>query len=151
MHADTVPTWLDGNYDRNNIFAKILRSEAPCYKVYEDEDILAFLDAFPQTRGHTLLIPKRREARNLFDIDAATLARLAVVTQQVARAVVAALQPDGVQIFQQNAADAGQTVFHLHVHVVPRWRGGTLGLHYADKGDLAELAEVARLISNKVT
>ncbi len=147
MNDKTLPTWVEGTYDPNNIFAKILRCEAPCHEVYEDPDILAFLDAFPQNRGHTLLIPRRATSRNLFDIDPSTLARLTVATQLVARAIVSALQPDGVQIFQQNAADAGQTAFHMHVHVVPRWRGGSLGLRHAQKGDPAELAELALLIS----
>ena len=130
---------LYGDYDAQNIFAKIVRGEAPCYKVYEDEDVLAFLDLFPQSHGHTLVIPKRAPARNLLDIDADSLGKLMIATQKVARAVAAELEPVGIQIAQFNGAPAGQTVFHIHFHIVPRYEGEGLGVHAARKADEAQL------------
>nr|WP_265411187.1 HIT domain-containing protein [Pseudomonas aeruginosa] len=91
---------LHGVYDSQNIFAKIIRGEAPCYKVYEDEDVLAFLDLFPQSYGHTLVIPKHAEARNLLEIDAQNLAKVMAVVQRLTRALVEEVQPDGVQVAQ---------------------------------------------------
>ncbi len=130
---------LHGDYDAQNIFAKIIRGEAPCYKLYEDEYVLAFLDLFPQSRGHALVIPKQAAARNLLDIDADSLGRLALATQKVARAVAEELEPAGIQIAQFNGAPAGQTVFHIHFHIVPRYEGQGLGVHAAQKGDEADL------------
>lgn len=138
---------LHGDYDPQNIFAQIIRGEAPCYKLYEDEDVLAFLDLFPQAHGHTLVIPKRVAARNILEIDADSLAKLMAVTQQLTRALVAELQPDGVQVAQFNGAPAGQTVFHLHLHIIPRVVGQGLGIHAANRADPAELEQLqARLV-----
>src|SRR5690606_16096433 len=114
---------LHGTYDTQNIFAKIIRGEIPCYKLYEDEDVLAFLDLYPQSYGHCLVIPKNAEARNLLEIDDASLARVMAVVRKLARVVVDELAPAGVQIAQFNGAPAGQTVFHLHVHIIPRYEG----------------------------
>ncbi|GIZ11323.1 HIT family protein [Pseudomonas sp. NCCP-436] len=130
---------LQGTYDPQNIFAKIIRGEAPCYKLYEDDQVLAFLDLFPQSKGHSLVIPKRIEARNLLEIDEASLARVMAVVKKVAQALIDELQPDGVQVAQFNGAPAGQTVFHLHMHVIPRFVGENLGIHAAGKADPAEL------------
>ena len=99
---------LHGVYDSQNIFAKIIRGEAPCYKVYEDEDVLAFLDLFPQSYGHTLVIPKHAEARNLLEIDAQNLAKVMAVVQRLTRALVEEVQPDGVQVAQFNGAPPGR-------------------------------------------
>jgi histidine triad (HIT) family protein len=136
---------LDGSYDADNIFAKIIRGEAPCAKVYEDDDVLAFLDLFPQGKGHTLVIPKAGEARNLFDADPAVLQRLILGVQKVAGGVRKALKPDGVVITQFNGAPAGQTIFHIHFHIIPRFDGVALAGHgggrMADAGELAELAK----------
>ncbi len=138
---------LHGDYDPQNIFAQIIRGEAPCYKVYEDDEVLAFLDLFPQSFGHTLVIPKRVQARNLLEIDADSLARLIQVTQRLARALVEELQPDGVQVAQFNGTAAGQTVFHIHMHLVPRYATQGLGAHAAGKAEPAELAQLqARLV-----
>ncbi|SFQ05773.1 HIT family protein [Pseudomonas borbori] len=138
---------LHGDYDPQNIFAQIIRGEAPCYKLYEDDDVLAFLDLFPQAHGHTLVIPKRVAARNILEIDAQSLAKLMAVTQQLTRVLVAELQPDGVQVAQFNGAPAGQTVFHLHMHIIPRVAGQDLGIHAANRADPAELAQLqARLV-----
>jgi histidine triad (HIT) family protein len=115
-------------YDAGNIFAKILKGEIPAHKVYEDADTVAFMDVMPQAPGHTLVVPKA-PSRNLLDADPATLSRLMPVVQRVARAVKAAFAADGVTIFQYNEAAAGQSVFHLHVHVVPRREGVALKPH----------------------
>ena len=133
---------LDGPYDRDNIFAKVLRGEAPSAKVYEDDVVLAIMDVFPQARGHVLVLPKA-ESRNLLDADPATLQGLIVRVQKVARAVRAALQPDGVTIMQFNGAAGGQTVFHLHVHIVPRYGTEPMGRHAS--GRMAEGAELEAL------
>ncbi len=141
---------LDGTYDAANIFAKIVRGEAPCAKVYEDDDVLAFLDLFPQGRGHTLVISKTAQARNLLDIDTETLGRLMTGVQKVARGVRAALNPDGVVITQFNGAPAGQTVFHLHFHIIPRWDGQPLARHGQGMADPKELAVLAKQIADAI-
>ena len=109
-------------YDPNNIFAKILRGELPCHKVYEDDHAFAFLDIMPRAPGHTLVVPKSA-ARNLFDIDPDDLAHAAKVAQKVAKASMKAFGADGVTIQQFNESAGGQVVFHLHVHVIPRKEG----------------------------
>lgn len=119
---------LDGQYDEGNIFARILRGELPAAKVFEDEHALAILDVFPQSHGHTLVLPKQ-PARNLLDIEPEALAALIGRVQRVARAVHDALQPDGLTISQFNGAAGGQSVFHLHFHVIPRWEGRPLAGH----------------------
>ena len=113
---------LTPTYDANNIFAKILRGEAPCMKVYEDDVSLAFLDVMPRADGHTLVIPKA-PARNIFDIAPADLARLMPAVQKVALAVKAGMAAEGLTIQQFNEEAGGQQVFHLHFHVLPRWPG----------------------------
>ncbi|HTE40876.1 MAG TPA: HIT family protein [Steroidobacteraceae bacterium] len=133
-------------YDRNNIFAKILRGEIPAYKVYEDAHALSFMDVMPQSDGHTLVIPKS-EAENFFDITPEALASLMTATQIVARAVDKAFNPDGVRIIQFNRPAAGQTVFHIHFHIVPCYEGVPLKSHVrdmADKNMLAAHAEKVR-------
>lgn len=112
-------------YDENNIFAKILRGEAPCTKVCEDDVSLAFLDVMPRADGHTLVIPKV-PARNLFDIAPDDLARFMPSVQKVACAVMAGMTAEGVVLQQFNEAIGGQQVFHLHFHVLPRWEGVAL-------------------------
>lgn len=133
-------------YDQSNVFAKILRGEIPAFKVYEDDKALSFMDAMPQSDGHTLVIPKV-EARNFFDITPAALADLIEATQHVARGVQQALRPDGMRIIQFNEPAGGQTVFHIHFHIVPCYEGVSLrghGRDWADKGKLAEHAEKIR-------
>jgi histidine triad (HIT) family protein len=115
-------------YDSNNVFAKILRGEIPCHKVYEDADVIAFMDVMPQGQGHTLVVPKAA-SRNLLDADAHVLAKILPVAQKVALAVKTAFGADGVSLFQYNEAAGGQSVFHLHVHVVPRFEGMPLKPH----------------------
>ncbi len=115
-------------YDPNNIFAKILRGEIPSHKVYEDADALVIMDAMPQSPGHTLIIPKA-PSRNLLDADPEMLARLAPLIQKMMRAVKEAFAADGVTLVQFNEPASGQTVFHLHFHVIPRIEGTPLKPH----------------------
>ena len=142
---------LDGTYDDGNIFAKILRGEAPAVRVFEDDQVLAFLDVFPQARGHTLVIPKRSTARNLLEAAPEVLGPLMAGVQRVARGVRAALKPDGLMISQFNGTAAGQTVFHLHVHIIPRWDGVALGRHGAGMADMEELKVLASLIAAEIS
>lgn len=136
---------LHAAYDPDNIFAKILRGEIPSVKVWEDDAVLAFMDVFPQSEGHVLIIPKTSRARNLLEVEPETLARLAAATQRTARAVEKALRPDGFQIMQFNGTAGGQTVFHLHFHVIPRWADRRLKGHaqapMADTETLRALAD----------
>ena len=113
---------LAAPYDPENIFAKILRGEIPCHKVYEDEHTLAFMDVMPQADCHTLVIPKT-PAENILDLPPGALAATIVTTQRVARAVKRAFDAPGILIAQLNGSAAGQSVFHIHFHVVPRWDG----------------------------
>lgn len=125
-------------YDTDNVFAKILRGELPAHKVYEDDDVIAFMDVMPQGPGHTLVVPKAA-SRNILDADPAVLAKLLPAVQKVAVAVKKAFDADGVSIFQYNEAAGGQSVFHLHVHVVPRHEGVPLGRHSDTMEDPAVL------------
>lgn len=134
------------SYDTNNIFAKILRGEIPCHKVYEDEATLAFMDVMPRADGHTLVIPKA-PSRNLLDADPAVLGALMASVQKVAKAVAKAFDADGILISQFNEPAAGQTVYHLHVHILPRHEGVSLRPHggkMADNGVLAKHAGMIR-------
>jgi histidine triad (HIT) family protein len=109
-------------YDPNNIFAKILRGEFPCHKVYEDDHVVAFLDIMPRTPGHTLVIPKA-PARNILDIEVEDYLHVGRATHRIAAAAKQAFNADGLTIQQFNEASGGQVVFHLHVHVMPRHDG----------------------------
>ncbi len=139
-------------YDKNNIFAKILRGEIPSIKVYEDEHALAFMDIAPHERGHTLVIPKA-EAESLLDLPSASAGPFLLATQKVARAVKAAMDAPGIMIAQLNGAAAGQTVFHVHFHIIPRMGADHMpigraideGMH-GKQGDPKELEEIAKLI-----
>jgi len=136
---------LHGSYDPDNIFAKIMRGEMPCVKVYEDENILSFMDVFPQSEGHVLVIPKA-PSRNLLETNAKDIGRLFGAVQRIAKAVETALKPDGIVVTQFNGAPAGQTVFHTHVHIIPRYDNVALGAHggagaMADMDVLKDLAE----------
>jgi len=113
---------LHGPYDPDNIFARILRGDMPSVTVWEDDDVLAFMDVFPQSEGHVLVISKTAQARTLLDIAPEALARVTAAVQRIARAVDKALAPDGISVMQFNGAAGGQTVFHLHFHVIPRWK-----------------------------
>ena len=126
-------------YDRDNVFARILRGEIPAHKVYEDAHTLAFMDVMPQADGHVLVIPKVA-AENLFEVPPEALTATILTTQRVARAVQKAFDAPGILIAQLNGAPAGQSVFHLHFHVVPRREGFDLRLHARDMADHAVLA-----------
>lgn len=126
------------SYDNDNIFAKILRGEIPSVKVYEDDDTLAFMDVMPQAPGHLLVIPKSG-SRNLLDADPAVLAKTIPVVQKLAVAAKAAFAADGVYIAQFNEPAAGQTVFHLHFHIVPRKDGEPLKPHSGAMADVEVL------------
>ena len=133
-------------YDTNNIFAKILRGEIPSHRVYEDEHTVAFMDVMPQANGHTLVIPKT-PSRNILDADPETLARLLPVVQKVAVAAKEAFEADGVTVIQFNEPAAGQTVYHLHFHIIPRIEGQPLKPHSGtmeDQGVLAANAQKLR-------
>jgi histidine triad (HIT) family protein len=139
---------LEGTYDRDNIFAKILRGDMPCVKISEDDAILSFMDVFPQSPGHALVVPKSVEARNLLELPADRVAPLFQEVQRLARASVKALKPDGVVVTQFNGAPAGQTVFHLHVHVIPRYDNLPLAGHgHGKMADLEMLRAQAAQIS----
>jgi len=143
---------LDGVYDDQNIFAKIVRGEAPAVKIYEDHAVLAFMDVFPQSRGHCLVVSKTSRARNLLDVEPDVLCKLMSDVQRIGRAVVAALNPDGVVITQFNGSPAGQTVFHLHVHIIPRWIDQPLKGHsQGQMADMAELKALAEQIAAKIS
>ena len=135
---------LTGAYDPANIFAKILRGEIPAAKVWEDENILAFMDVFPQSEGHVLVIHKTSTARNLLASSPEHLAQLTAAVQRTARAVNAALAPEGFSIMQFNGEAGGQTVFHLHFHVIPRWSDRALKGHgHAPMADAETLKALA--------
>jgi histidine triad (HIT) family protein len=133
------------SYDPDNIFAKILRGEIPCHKVLEDEATLAFMDVMPQADGHTLVVPKA-PSRNLLDADPATLGPLMASVQKVAKAVRRAFAAEGILIKQFNEPAAGQTVYHLHFHVLPRHTGIELRPHAGKMADHAVLAQHAAMI-----
>lgn len=115
-------------YDKDNVFAKILRGEAPAYVVEDDEHTFTMMDIMPQSKGHTLVIPKI-SAANLLDVAKETLTPLIHQVQRVSLAVDKVFRPDGVMVVQLNRAGAGQSVFHLHFHVIPKWGGLNLTMH----------------------
>ncbi|MFE1599597.1 HIT family protein [Methylobacterium sp. ID0610] len=132
-------------YDPNNIFAKILRGEIPSHRVYEDAHVIAFMDVMPQADGHTLVVPKAA-SRGLLDADPAVLGPLFTAVQKVAGAVKTAFAADGLVITQFNEPAGGQTVFHLHVHVIPRYEGVPLRQHGRGMADPAVLAAHAEKV-----
>ena len=125
-------------YDDTNIFARILRGDIPCVTVYEDDDTLAFMDVMPQAPGHLLVIPKRG-SRNLLDADPQVLTQVIPVVQKLAIAAKDAFEADGIHIAQFNEPAAGQTVFHLHFHIIPRKDGEPLKPHSGAMADAATL------------
>lgn len=140
---------LDGSYDDDNVFALILAGKIPSTKLYEDEHTLAFLDIQPQSKGHALVISKWSKARNILDVEPEALAQVMATVQKVARALRDALSPDGLHVAQFNGALAGQTVFHLHVHIVPRWEGQPIGFARHGQGGFADPAEL-QLLADQV-
>ncbi|MBX9450509.1 MAG: HIT family protein [Mesorhizobium sp.] len=132
-------------YDPDNVFAKILRGDMPAHKLYEDADTLAFMDIMPRGDGHCLVIPKT-PSRNILDVEPASLSAVAATTQKLARAVMKAFSADGVTVQQFNEAAGGQVVFHLHVHIIPRFDGVSLKPHTGQMEDQAVLAANAEKI-----
>jgi histidine triad (HIT) family protein len=132
-------------YDPDNIFAKILRNEIPACRVYEDDETLAFMDVMPQSPGHTLVIPKQA-AENLYDLDLAAGTAVLRTARKVAIAVKDALHADGIMLNQFNGPVAGQTVFHFHVHIVPRYANVPLRKHSGEMEDTAKLEQQAEKI-----
>jgi histidine triad (HIT) family protein len=126
-------------YDDNNVFAKILRGELPSYRLYEDEATIAVMDVMPTADGHSLVIPKAA-SRNILDADPETLQKLIPTVQRIARAVKKAFKADGVAVYQFNEPASGQSVFHLHFHVVPRFEGVPAKPHGSKMEDQAVLA-----------
>jgi histidine triad (HIT) family protein len=133
-------------YDPNNIFAKILRGELPCYKVYEDDKAFAFLDIMPRALGHTLVLPKA-PVRNILDVSPENLAHVAKVAQKVAKAAMMAFSSDGVTVQQFNEGAGGQVVFHLHVHVIPRKAGAPMKPPASEKEKPEVLADAAKKLA----
>lgn len=133
------------NYDDSNPFARILRGELPCIKVAETGSALAFMDLMPQADGHLLVVPKEKAAQ-IFELSDASTVACMRMTQKLAIAVRAALRPDGVFIGQFNGSAAGQTVPHVHFHVIPRWQGQDLRMHARDVADAATLEALAKRI-----
>ena len=139
---------LTGAYDPDNIFARILRGDIPSATVWEDDDVLAFMDVFPQSDGHVLVISKTSQARNLLEVEPEVLARLTAAVQRTARAVTKVLQPEGFSILQFNGDAGGQTVFHLHFHIVPRWADRPMKGHgHAPMADTEALKALAARIA----
>lgn len=135
------------DYDSSNLFARMIRGEIPATRVFEDETVLVIMDIFPQSKGHLLVIPKAA-SRNLLDADTAALSAAIPYVQRLARAVKAALNPDGIRIAQFNEAPAGQSVFHLHFHVIPIYEGVALRGHGSGgRADDTELAQQAQAIA----
>lgn len=132
-------------YDSDNVFAKILRGEIPCHRIYEDEHTLAFMDVMPQVEGHCLVIPKQ-PCRNLLDVNGEALTWVMATVQRVAKAALTALSADGVQVRQYNESAAGQTVFHLHFHILPLKEGDAVRPHSGSMAGQAVLAKQAELI-----
>lgn len=133
------------SYDDTNIFAKILRGEIPCHRVYEDAETLAFMDVMPQSPGHLLVIPKS-PSRNILDADPAVLSKLIPVVQKLANAAKDAFEADGITVTQFNEPAAGQTVYHLHFHVIPRYEGASLKPHSGQMEDQGVLAANAKKV-----
>ena len=138
------------SYDPNNIFAKILRGELPCHKVYEDDKALAFLDIMPRAPGHTLVIPKA-PARNILDVAPDDFAHVMKVAQRIAKVSVDVFGADGVTLQQFSEGAGGQVVFHLHVHVIPRKQGVAMKPPASEKEKPEVLAEHAKLLAAAIS
>lgn len=132
-------------YDNDNIFAKILRGDAPAFKVFEDDYSLAFMDVMPQVEGHTLVIPKD-PTENIHNADPVILGHTMVAVQKVAAAVKTAFDAPGIMLAQLNGVEAGQTVFHLHFHILPRREGLEMVMHARQLADFDVLERHAQLI-----
>lgn len=142
---------LHGAYDDNNLFAKILRGEVPSVKVYEDDVALAFMDLFPQSRGHTLVAPKGQRVKNFLEMDEASVGPYLERVQRIAKALTKALKPDGVVVAQYNGTPGGQTIFYPHFHIIPRYEGvGLAGHAHQQRADISELEKIAQSIAAEI-
>ncbi len=138
---------LHGSYDPDNVFAKIIRGEMPCVQVFDAPHTMGIMDVFPQSKGHMLVIHKISKARNILEVEHEHLCQIMEAVQHLARAADRALKPDGIVITQFNGAPAGQTVFHLHVHIIPRYEGAPARAHASGQmADMAELEAIAAQI-----
>lgn len=122
--------------DENCIFCKILAGEIPSTAVYEDDDFKAILDVNPAARGHVIILPKNHAA-NIYELPDEDASKIMIVAKKIATAIEKAYHCDGVNILQNNGEAAGQTVFHLHVHVIPRFKGDTVNIGWK-QGDMPE-------------
>lgn len=136
-------------YESDNVFAKILRGELPCCKVYEDDKTLAMMDIMPRADGHVLVLPKAA-SRNILDIAPEDLTAVALTAQKMARAVKKAFTADGTSIYQFSEKAGGQEVYHTHVHVIPRFNDVPLGEHTGKMADQEKLAALAAKIASAI-
>ena len=143
MHPDEA-------YDDNNIFAKILRGDLPCFTVYEDEQTLAFMDIMPQSPGHVLVIPKN-PSTNMLTIAEEDVVAVMRTTHKIAPSIRKAMGAEGFMVVQLNGSEAGQTVPHLHMHIVPRQGGIDIGFHARDVADMDELAAIGEKIAAQIS
>ena len=135
---------------RGCIFCQILAGNAPASRVYEDDEVLVFMDLFPVEDGHTLIIPQSHW-ENIFEIPTEVLQKVIATSQSIAQAIYKSLDPRGIQVFQLNGAAAGQTVFHYHMHLIPRWQGGSFVFHGRHRGEREKLDEIAGRIRHALT
>jgi len=136
-------------YDTENVFAQILGGKMPAHKVYENDQTLAFLDIMPVSVGHTLIIPKA-EAENIFELENEPGSEVFVTTKKVAHAIRASLEPTGLILTQLNGSDAGQTVFHYHMHIIPVYKKTPLTMHGKKVEDFEKLATTAKIIKQVI-
>ena len=136
-------------YDANNVFAQILEGKMPAHKVFENEHTLAFMDIMPVSVGHTLIVPKA-EAENIFELENEPGSEVFKTTKKVAHGILASLNPTGLIITQLNGTDAGQTVFHYHMHIIPVYEKMPLRLHGKETADAEALAKTAKIIKQAV-
>jgi|ETNmetMinimDraft_32_1059908.scaffolds.fasta_scaffold13623_4 histidine triad (HIT) family protein len=136
-------------YDSENVFAKILRGEMPCHKVYENESTVAFMDIMPMSDGHVLVVP-RSPAENIFDLDEEYLKEVTKTTKLLSHAIKKALDPSGLIVKQFNGSDAGQTVFHYHMHIIPVYNGAPNKNHGYEMEKPERLESIAQIIAAKL-
>lgn len=130
------------------IFCKILKGDIPSYKVYEDDSFIGILDINPSAKGHVIIIPKNHAA-NIFELSEKDAKEIFVVAKKIAEAIKKAYQPDGINILQNNGEAAGQTVFHLHVHVIPRYKDDTIKIEWEPK-EMEDLEKVLEEIKKEM-
>jgi histidine triad (HIT) family protein len=136
-------------YDTDNVFAQILEGKMPAHKVFENEHTFAFMDIMPVSVGHTLIIPKA-EAENIFDLENEPGSEVFKTTKKIAHAIQASLKPTGLILTQLNGTDAGQTVFHYHMHIIPVYEKMPLRMHGKEVEDSEALAKTAKIIEQAV-